>query len=134
MMKYCSLIALLMLCIVVGCGTGHVPLKGKVTFLDDDSPLTVGTVVLSTSDFQSRGDLDANGEFLMESVRVGDGLPPGTYAVSIRGAVEYGLSGGTYSLVDPKWNSPDTSDLTIDVDSKTRFLEIKVDRNPQPRR
>ena len=63
MMKYCSLIILL-LCLVAGCGKGHVTLKGKVTFADDGSPLTLGTVVLSTPSYQSRGDLNDKGEFV----------------------------------------------------------------------
>ena len=135
-MKYCySLITFLLLIFVVGCGPGHVPLKGKVTFSDDGTPLTIGKVILSQPNYQSRGDLDANGEFVMESLKVGDGLPPGTYGVSIDGAIEYGdFGGGGYSLVDPKWASPETSGLTINVDRKTKTLDIQVDRNPQPRR
>jgi hypothetical protein len=133
-MKYYYSLAALLLCIITGCGTGHVSLKGKVTFSDDGSPLTLGTVTLSTGSFQSRGDLDEKGEFIMESLRPGDGLPPGTYTVSIAGAIDYNSGGGQYSLVDPKWAYPDTSEMKVEVDRKTKFLDIQVDRNPQPPR
>ena len=132
MMKY-YLFIILFVCMVAGCGNGQVPLKGKVVFSDDGSPVSLGKVVLSTATFQSRGDLNDKGEFLMESLRPGDGLPPGNYKVSIVGAIDYGMSGG-YSLIDPKWSNPETSGMTIDVDKKTKFLEIKVDRNPQPKK
>jgi len=130
MIKY-SPIIILLLCIVVGCGKGHVSLKGKVVFSDDGSPLTLGSVILSKPNFQSRGDLNTKGEFVMESLSARDGLPPGTYQVSIVGAIEYGLGGGVRSLVDPKWSNPETSGMTVEVDRKTKFLEITVERNRQ---
>jgi len=129
-MKYCSL-AIFTLCLIIiaGCGSGHVSLKGRVTFSDDGSPLTVGSVILSKPNFESRGDLNDKGEFVMESLRPRDGIPPGTYGVSIVGATDYSL-GGVQMLIDPKWANPETSGMTIDVDRKTKYLEIKVDRNP----
>jgi len=130
MIKY-SPIIILFLCLVVGCGKGHVPLKGKVVFSDDGSPLTLGSVILTQQNFQSRGDLNANGEFVMESLSARDGLPPGTYQVSIAGAIEYGVFGGMRSIVDPKWTDPETSGMTVEVDRKTKFLEITVERNRQ---
>jgi len=129
MLKYTSIIVLL-LCAVAGCGKGHVPLKGKVVFSDDGSPLTLGSVILTRQNFQSRGDLNSKGEFVMESLSARDGLPPGTYQVSIAGAIEYGAFGGMRSVVDPKWTDPETSGKTIEVDRKTKVLELTVDRNP----
>jgi len=130
MIKY-SPIIILLVCLVVGCGKGHVPLKGKVVFSDDGSPLTLGSVILTKQNFQSRGDLNANGEFVMESLSARDGLPPGTYQVSIAGAIEYGVFGGMRSIVDPKWTDPETSGMTVEVDRKTKFLELTVERNRQ---
>ena len=130
MIKYSPFI-ILFLCLVVGCGKGHVSLKGKVVFSDDGSPLTLGSVILTQQNFQSRGDLNANGEFVMESLSARDGLPPGTYQVSIAGAIEYGVFGGMRSIVDPKWTDPETSGMTVEVDRKTKFLEITVERNRQ---
>ena len=81
--------------------------------------------------FQSRGRLNGKGEFVMESLKPRDGLPPGTYKVSIVGANEENALFGVHSLIDTKWVNPETSGMTVDVDRKTRFLEIKVDRNPK---
>jgi len=129
MMRYFLLVVLL-LCFVVGCGSGHVQLRGKVVFSDDGSPLTTGTVTLSSPTFQSRGEIGENGQFVMESLRPGDGLPPGTYTVTIVAVTSDDR--GMYSLIDTKWSSTVNSGKTIDVDKMTRFIEIEVDRNPLP--
>ena len=113
---------------ILGCGGKNVPLKGKVVFSDDGSPLNVGSVILSTPTSQSRGDLDKDGLFTVGTIGSKDGLPPGTYNVSIVGANEDLPDGNFKALLDDKWCSPQTSGMTVEIDKSTKFLEIKVDR------
>lgn len=133
-MKYYPFFFLLLLSVVLGCGKGHVHLKGKVVFADDGSPVVCGTVLFASPTFQSRGTIDPNGNFAIGSYDKADGLPPGTYEVAVIGAfVDLDPSGfKIHDLVDPKWTSPATSGLKVDVDKTTKFLEVKVDRNPVP--
>ena len=134
-MKYHSIIVLLLLGFVVGCGSGQVPLSGTVVFSDDGSPLTIGNVVLSTPTFRANGPLNDKGCFTVGSYSDKDGLPPGTYKVGVVGAeIPLGAEGmSTYSLIDPKMGSPSSSGIEITVDKNTKTLDIKVDRNPTPR-
>jgi len=122
--------------LLIGCGS-NVPLKGKVTFSDDGSPLTMGQIVFSTPTFQAAGKIREDGSFTVGSQRATDGLPVGTYTVAIFGATEsVDLGNGRetgYSLIDPKYSSPQTTDLTFEVTRSTRVYNIKVPRNPQPR-
>lgn len=134
MKHFCTLLTLAFVAaMLVGCGKGHVGFHGKVVFVDDESPLTVGTVCFATPTFQAKGDLRRDGTFSMGSYNATDGLPPGTYHVGILAATEDLGDEISYSLVDPKWNSPKTSGFTIDVTETTRHYEIKVERNPETR-
>ena len=123
----------LMLIALLGCGSGNVMLRGQVVFSDDGSPVPVGTIIFSTSTFTADGRLDAQGNFTMGSLSDRDGLPPGTYTVKLIGAMENltddptSLVGRPYSLTDPNWED------TIVVERGMRTIEIRVDRNPQPR-
>jgi hypothetical protein len=116
-----------------GCNGKQVGLSGKVVFSDDGSPVTFGTVCFATSTFQAKGEIKKDGTFTMGSIGTSDGLPPGTYQVGILGVTEDIGGESIYSILDPKWNSPSTSNLTITVENTTRNLEIKVDRNPESR-
>ena len=125
------------LILIVGCGP-NVSMKGKVTFEDDGSPLTKGSVIFSTPTFQASGEIKEDGSFVVGSLRSNDGLPPGTYKVAISGAEDMIATGNptgqpSYSLIDPKYNSPQTTDLTFEVTPSTHVYDIKVPRNPAPR-
>jgi hypothetical protein len=116
-----------------GCNGKQVGLSGKVIFSDDGSPVTFGTVCFATPTFQAKGEIQKDGTFTMGSLSASDGLPPGTYQVGILGVTEDLGGDNIYSILDPKWNSPATSDFTVTVEKTTRNLEIKVDRNPESR-
>ena len=126
----------------VGCSK-NVPLSGTVTFGDDGSPLTVGTVNFLKDGKVARGEIQENGTYIVGFERERDGLPPGTYQVFITGAQEsiemppipgsnrYGVQMRRLSfrdLIDPKHTSAETSGLTVAVDRKTRTFDIQVDR------
>ncbi|MDR0335469.1 MAG: hypothetical protein LBI18_00080 [Planctomycetaceae bacterium] len=122
--------------ILSGCYGKNVPLSGIATFSDDNTPLTMGTVYLTSETFQASGHIQKNGSFTIGSELPGNGIPPGTYKVSVSGV--YGKKGTiinsrnpNYSLIDTKWSSPQTSDMVITVNTKTRQLKLKIDRNPQ---
>jgi len=121
-------ILLLLILLVLGCGNGNIPLKGRVVFEDDGSPLTVGTVLLCTPTMQSRGDLDKDGYFTVATLGTKDGLPAGTYNVGIVGANEDLPDGSLKALLEDKWYSPQTSGLTVQIDKGMKNLEIKVTR------
>jgi len=118
--------------LATGC-SNNVPLKGKVTFTDNDEPLTQGTVAFLKDGIVSRGTIQPDGTFVIGTEKVSDGLPPGTYQVYITGSEittpinEYGAN--SYEpQIDKKYESPDTSGLTVTVDASTKTFDIKVDR------
>ena len=137
--RFTYLFTLAILTAIAGCGTNNVPFGGTVTFSDDGTPLEVGTVAFTNGVQQARGDLGPGGKFDLGFVKVSDGLPKGTYTVYITGAVKQeervaanarpGEKFWTETrLIAPKYNSPDTSGLTVTVDGTTRTFDIKVDR------
>ena len=132
-----NLLLLLVLLCAAGCGT-NVPMGGTVTFSDDGSPLTAGTVFFTTDTFEARGMLQSNGTYTIGSVTQADGLPPGKYQVYIRDAHEYRTrnvaEGDTVAdtvvpLIDQKYASPATSGLEVEVNSSSqRTFNFTVDR------
>ena len=120
----------------VGC-SNYVPMKGKVTFSDDGSPLTEGTVFFESPTFVSRGSLLEDGTFTMGSFKKNDGLPLGTYRVYIGGAtiwvVTNEATGDGYDLpiIEDKYTSMSKSGLSIEVDGKTKTFDIVVEKHPR---
>ena len=142
---------LIALVLVAGCGRGHVQLKGKVTFSDDGSPLTTGTVNFVSGTFQARAPLQPDGTYTVGSYKAADGLPPGKYSVYVTGAVKVigetssigGSRGGrgdgmvtmeegggmpiTEPLIDVKFSSATASGLEFEAGSAKSF-DFTVDR------
>ena len=118
--------------IISGCSNGNVRFGGKVTFSDDDSPLTTGTVCFESSTFLGRGELDKNGKYDLGSLSAKDGIPKGTYRVYITGAAQGGTDEkGTpilVPLIDPKFVAGNTSGLTVTIDGSSKSFDITVDR------
>ena len=115
-----------------GCGE-NVRLQGKVTFSDDNSPLTGGAVYFETDDYVARGELKPDGSYQVGSLSSRDGILPGTYRVYITGATrDVGVDKDgmpiSESLIDGKYASGTTSGLEIDVTNETRRFDIVVDR------
>ena len=123
---------LLLVIFVLGCSNGNVRFGGKVTYSDDDSPLTTGTVCFESGTFLGRGELDGNGKYDMGSLSARDGIPKGTYSVYITGAAKGGMNErgapALVPLIDPKYVAGGTSGLTVTIDGKSRSFDIKVDR------
>jgi hypothetical protein len=119
----------LVLFLCIGC-SNKIKVSGQVTFSDDGSPLTTGTVCFQTETFVARGNLQSDGTYHISSVKEKDGLPPGTYRISVINAVEgLGEDEGTRTpLIDPKYNTGETSDLTFEVTNSNKHFNFTVDR------
>ncbi|MDR0608717.1 MAG: hypothetical protein LBG58_01235 [Planctomycetaceae bacterium] len=107
-----------LLCIA-GC-SGNVGLSGRVSF-PDGSPLTVGEVYFETDTFLAHGSIGKDGRYVLGSLGEKDGLPPGTYRVSIVGAMEGESRETARYLIDEKYKDGRTSGLTCTVSGSTTF-------------
>ena len=96
-----------------GCGGGFVPTGGKVTY-EDGTPVPYGGVVFETGGFMADGAIRPDGTYTLSSLKPGDGLPAGTYRVSISGT-QYDENDRRIEHVDPKFANPETSGLTAEV-------------------
>ena len=122
---------------VCGC-SGKVNVHGTVKY-SDGSPLEKGTVCVGNDLVTFMGSIRAGGTFSLGEIRDGDGIPPGSYKVWIANAntTDYDLDeeGRPKStrmieivLIDPKYTSPATSDLTFEIKSGERkSLDIVVE-------
>jgi hypothetical protein len=134
-MAYTSF-TLLLFALVMGCGGNNQKLTGTVTFSDDGSPVKAGTVILESGNKMGRGDIDANGKFVMGFGSDRDGIPKGeTYKVTIVNALEetgIDRSGMPIMtpLIDAKYNNASTSGFTFTSDGTTKTLDLKVERYP----
>jgi hypothetical protein len=127
MKQYIFLI--LSLVLLAGCSHGRVQLGGKVTFSDDGSPVTQGTIVFVQDAFQATGTIQPDGSYVVGSFSTKDGLPPGNYAVWLYGITEILPGESERSLIDAKYESAETSGLTVQIDSATKNYDLKLDRN-----
>ena len=127
---------LLLVFIIAGC-SNHVQMTGKVTFSDDGSPLTEGTVFFESETFMARGAIFPDGTFRMGSFKQSDGLPPGTYRIYIGGASRWVVTneatgdGFDLPLIDDRFTSMSRSGLEMVVDGSTRTFDIVVDKHPR---
>lgn len=132
--RFFSASCLFFLVLCIGCGK-NVPLRGKVVFSDDGSPITKGAICFTDGQNLSRGTIRPDGTFEMGSVGMTDGLPPGEYTVYFfdvsENAGEESKMGSRRSMIDPKYDSPKTSALTVTVDASTKTLDFQLDRNPK---
>ena len=117
---------------LVGC-SNKVKLSGKVTFSDDGSPLTTGTVHFENDQCLARGKLQSDGSYVLGSESNTDGLPAGKYFVYVAGAVQAvgkdksGLT-ANIPLITPNFTSRSKSTLSVDVSPSLKTYDFKVDR------
>ncbi|MDR1290581.1 MAG: hypothetical protein LBK06_05210 [Planctomycetaceae bacterium] len=138
--KYFCVCLLVCFCFA-GCGK-NVALNGKVTFSDTHEPLTVGEIHFSTPTFFARATIRPDGTYVAGLEKVGNGLPPGTYSVTIMYAEitppenqqqEIGADGFPKPvqpklLIHPKYKQKETSGLTVTVDKGGGVFNFEVDR------
>jgi hypothetical protein len=130
-MKHIYLLSIFIL--AAGC-SGNMPVSGKVTFSDDGSPVPVGMVVFDDGINMARAPIQPDGTFVMGFNKDGDGVPPGTYGVTIVGTVKLldnpddVYPPPSEELVDLKYSDKATSGLSITVDGSKKTFDIKVER------
>lgn len=135
------LLPLLMLFGCIGCSNGRVALSGRVVYSDDETPLEQGTVAFQSEKLQARGEIGEDGRYVIGFLDESDGLPPGKYRVFVTGAeVRENSDDNTEAdsgdipvmipLIDPKYAKADTSGITVEVDSKLKTFDFKVERHP----
>ncbi|MDR2440701.1 MAG: carboxypeptidase-like regulatory domain-containing protein [Planctomycetaceae bacterium] len=118
------------------CGSGLCSLRGKVTFSDDGTPLPCGTVLFENESTRSKGKVNSDGTYIVGTLSNTDGIPAGTYKVSVTETYKPLKNTGSNdmdvpqseSLIDAKYANASTSGLSITVDPKTKVFDITVDR------
>ena len=121
-MKRKLFFAMILACLAIaGCGgQGFVPAGGKVTF-DDGTPVEGGGIAFMTDTFMADGRINPDGTFTLSSLKPGDGLPPGTYKVTV-GWTENDANERTVHRVDPLFGDTKTTTLSAEVvKGKNRF-------------
>lgn len=112
-----------------GC-SDKVAVRGKVTFSDDQSPLTVGQVRFQSGTLQARGTLKSDGTYVLGTLSEKDGIPKGKYTVTIADAIEL-------MTAESRTGAPAipvmrplivTFEKTVDVDGKQKVFDFVVDR------
>jgi len=106
-----------------GCGGKGFSVAGKVSFADG-TPLPHGQVTLTSGTFSAGGSILGDGTYNI-NVRV----PAGTYKVTVRASGESPSDPKAdiadvkpaKSLVDTKYNAPETSGLVCEVKGITTF-------------
>ncbi|MDR2762341.1 MAG: hypothetical protein LBB88_07050 [Planctomycetaceae bacterium] len=124
--------------VLTGCSK-NVPLSGHVTFSDNGESLTVGTVVFVNGVNQSRGEIQADGTYILGFENEKNGLPSATYNVYIDNANRYeggeldekGIPKGEQKiipLIHEKFTKAETSGLRVEVNNSLKKYDIKVER------
>jgi hypothetical protein len=114
----------------VGCCNNFVQFGGKVT-TSDGQPFTKGFVIFTNGNNSARGQLQPDGTYKLDSLKNGDGLPSGQYQVYLSGFQEnIGTDESPVydSNIDLKYENPETSDLSCEVNRGGHFdfvLELK---------
>lgn len=125
----CGILAIAFSC---GC-SGNVKVKGQVLF-EDGTPLSGGEVLFESPGFLGSGRVDKNGNFRITGTSENEGIPPGTYKVSIvrteipDGPLVAGSNPVFTPQIDKKYGHPDTSGITCDVKKSMSPLKINVER------
>jgi len=118
---------LLLVSLFAGCGDGRprrVPVAGQVFI--DDKPLTTGFVRIVPDNMRAAtGTLDSEGRFRLSTFDPDDGCVPGTHRVEIVAKKTITQSEFLW-LVPPKYQSVETSGLTVTIDGPTDNLRIDL--------
>ena len=112
-------LALFFSCIVFASGCGdRVAVTGKITF-PDGTPLTSGSIVFETDNYQGYSYIDSEGFYSLGESESGGKIKTGEYKIKILATTGGDSSGEPLvNLVDPKYASTATSELTCTVKGK----------------
>ncbi len=115
------LLAFSALVLLTGCGAGHHSVTGTVK-LKGGEVVKNGKVTMMGEKGESFATIQPDGTYTMGTLSTNDGVPPGTYKVGVE-AFSEATDSDPYgkSLIDSKYNNPDTSGLTLTVDGDKEF-------------
>jgi hypothetical protein len=124
---------LLTAAIASGCSDTY-PVQGKVQF-SDGTPLAAGTVFFTDERGISGGyaPVGPDGSFEVTYDEPGDGLPKGTYVVSVRPPSPWSMTDAQKKTAPPrggialKYLQPETSEIKVRIDGKTTDLVIQLE-------
>lgn len=121
----------LLLLLVAGCGERQVyPVRGQIVDRQGNpvTGLKDGSVQFENLENKSsaHGVIDDKGEFRLSTNTPGDGARPGKHRVAIL-PVDRGSDIKAPKVIDPKYESFETSGLTETVEKKDNVIKIQVD-------
>ena len=126
-----TLIVLVVLCGMAGCGPGLYPVRGKVVY-EDGSPMPEGFVVAEMKEgdevVMMRGEIHPDGTFQLGTLRPGDGAHPGKYRVLVTGRARTPAEEHLPPVIDTKFTSFETSGLSVEVQKAPNEYTFKVTR------
>jgi hypothetical protein len=112
-----------------GCGPSKYPVTGTV-YLEDGTPLKLGKVVFHPQGegvkVSCAGEIE-NGKFRMGTASKADGVPAGTYKITVDPPAE-NVDRPKPPLFDRKFTRPRDTPLRIEV-PKTKELRIELKKN-----
>jgi hypothetical protein len=118
---------------IIGCGPGTSGAKGTAK-LKDGTALPGGTVVLFSvgGGSSAYADIQSDGTFVLGTLDVDDGAIPGEYKVVVTATTsgehdESGGGGESKSLVHTKYNSVETTDLSVEIVSGENTLNLELE-------
>lgn len=124
----CLVLLSLLLVSSIGCGDGRpgrVPVSGKITI--DGKPVPFGAVQFKPvgGGRTAGGPLNAQGEYSVSMYELNDGLPPGSYMVSVKSDQTVSDSAVRW-LVPKRFSKPKTSGLTADIQDEVESLDYDL--------
>ncbi|MDR2168821.1 MAG: hypothetical protein LBP59_01605 [Planctomycetaceae bacterium] len=115
-----NILLLVVFCVcVIGCGERRTIITGTVQYADG-TPITRGFVIFDNNKNSFFGTIKDNGTYSTGAEKIVDGIPDGEYKVYLGKVNGMKLNQQTRKIekievVDPKFCSADTTDLTFEV-------------------
>jgi hypothetical protein len=132
---FTRLLGLVLLTCALGCsGQGHYQVRGQVVFEDDSdvAPLAGGLVVFDPADPAiakkgARGQIKADGSFVMSTTTEGDGVLPGKYRVMVAPptVIPKRNTPTPPPVLDERFQKFETSGLEITVPGDDYTLKVR---------
>jgi hypothetical protein len=116
--------------------------RGKVTYKEDGSPVTEGTIWFiyesgpakesgGFSNYEPRGQIGSDGSYQLSTAGENDGAPIGTYKVYIQEPTVEGGEGQEAQvkhIVKEQYRARETTPLTAEVKSGSNTIDIQVEK------
>lgn len=129
-------------CCLIGCNK-NMPLSGKVTFADDNTPVPCGMIYFDNGQQVGRGNIQPDGNYTIGFEKTANGIPAGEYKVYFSNVVEavenkaannitkissFGDGASIRPLIDKKYDQAETTDIHFKFDGSTNKFDIKLAR------